>query len=90
VGVGRWSVVTTETQVDLEEMLAAELPPCEVATTREEPLPICGQPSVAVAILRCACGDDRVAVCAPHLVEVGRNQYECGNCETPGEFVGLA
>lgn len=67
----------TETWVDLAEMLAADLPPCEM----REGLGLrlwrrsialgwmwgCRQPSVSVATLSCvACGRWRKAVCERH------------------------
>lgn len=81
----------TETWTDLDEMLAAELPPCEVrrasgATTPEghrRAAVSCRAPSVAVLTLACPrCGPWRRAACAGHVRELRElsGRVRCGFC----------
>lgn len=67
----------TETWTDLDEMLAAELPPCQITHWRPgkpKPAP-CDQPSVTVLTLICSlCGPRRRACCAKHLRRLRRRQ----------------
>jgi hypothetical protein len=81
----------TETWTDLDEMLAAELPPCRLArlgnTVTAGP---CGRPSVALARAKCsACGlAAQFGVCAEHAAllraaDAQQGGMRCTRCGTP-------
>jgi hypothetical protein len=85
----------TETWTDLDEMLDAELPPCQIVYQDfggPKPPP-CGRPSAHIVTVRCAgCGPRQRACCDGHhralIRRFARFEYlTCGLCG--GKVTGL-